>query len=206
MNIKIFMEKLKSISPNNPHRIPRTVPLFKQYSHHLAEHLHHSYATPLSYKDQLVTLEQAQTVALIRQIIKNMNLIIRLTDKGNNFYIGLASEFEKKVEKFFSDTNAFVELSYNPFNEALASVIELLDKLQSKKLILQWQHKKWCLVERKLNCHIYILILKHIRYFACILLLLNSFEFLFFVSFRKIYQFDPLKTLCVHRPEIFPSS
>jgi hypothetical protein len=125
-----------------PHRIPRTVPMFKQYSNHLDEHLHHSYATPLSYKDQLLTLEQAQTVTLIRQIIKNMNLIIRLTDKGNNFYIGLASEFEKKVEKFFSDTNAFVELSSNPFNELLDDVTQLLDKLQSKKLILQWQFKK----------------------------------------------------------------
>ena len=116
--------------------------MFKQYSHHLDEHLHHSYATPLSYKDQLVTLEQAQTVTLIRQIIKNMDLVIRLTDKGNNFYIGLASEFEKKVEKFFSDTNAFVELSYNPFNQVLDSVTQLLDTLQSKKLILQWQFKK----------------------------------------------------------------
>jgi hypothetical protein len=71
-----------------------------------------------------------------------MNLVIRVTDKGSNFYIGSVSEFEKKVEKFFSDTNAFVELSYNPFNEILDSVIDLLDKLQSKKLILQWQFKK----------------------------------------------------------------
>ena len=116
--------------------------MFKKYSHDLREHLHHSYAIPLSYKDQLITLEQAQHVTSIRQIIKNMNLVIRLTDKGNNFYIGLASEFEKKVEKFFSDTNAFVELSSNPFHDALDSVIQLLDKLQSKKLILQWQHKK----------------------------------------------------------------
>jgi hypothetical protein len=116
--------------------------MFKQYSHQLDEHLHHSYATPLSYKDQLVTLEQAQNVALIRQIIKNMNLVIRVTDKGGNFYIGSASEFEKKVEKFFSDTNAFVELSYNPFNEILDNVIQLLEKLQSKKLILQWQFEK----------------------------------------------------------------
>jgi hypothetical protein len=116
--------------------------MFKQYSHQLDEHLHHSYAASLSYKDQLVTLEQAQNVALIRQIIKNMNLVIRVTDKGGNFYIGSVIEFEKKVEKFFSDTNAFIELSYNPFNEILDNVIQLLEKLESKKLILQWQFKK----------------------------------------------------------------
>jgi len=115
--------------------------MFKQYSYHLAEHLHHSYATPLSYKDQLVTLEQAQTVTLIRQIIKNMNLIIHLTDKDNNVYIGSASEFEKKVEKFFSDINASVELPYNPFNEVFDGVTRLLNTLQTKKLILQWQLK-----------------------------------------------------------------
>jgi hypothetical protein len=134
---KDFYGKVEKHLTDYPHRIPRTKPIFQQYSNHLFQQLSHSYATPLSYKDQLVTLEQAHTVALIRQIIKNMNLIIRLTDKGNNFYIGLASEFEKKVEKFFSDTSAFVELSYNPFNEVLDSVTQLLDKLQSKKLILQ---------------------------------------------------------------------
>ena len=62
-----------------------------------------------------------------------MDLIIRVTDKGHNFYIGSANEIEKKREKFFQDTNAFEELSHNPFNEILDRVIELLNKLQSKK-------------------------------------------------------------------------
>ena len=157
-------EKVEKHLIKPPHRIPHTVPIFKQYSHRLNEHLHHSYATPFSYKDQLITLEQAQNVTLIRQIIKNMNLIIRLTDKGNNFYIGLASEFEKKVEKFFLDTNAFVELSYNPFNEVLDSVIQLLDQLQSKNLFYNGNTQKRCPTEKKLNYHIYISIQKHTRY------------------------------------------
>ena len=139
---KDIYKKVENHLIENPHRIPRTTPIFKQYSHQLLDYLNHSYFTPLSYKDQLQTQEQAQIVASIRKIIKNMNLIIRVTDKGNNFYIGSASEFEKKVEKFFSDTNAFIELSDNPFNEILDKVIQLLDKLQSKKLILQWQYKK----------------------------------------------------------------
>ncbi|CAF4939016.1 unnamed protein product, partial [Rotaria socialis] len=78
-----------------------------------------SYLTPLSYKDQLKSLERAQILGSIRRTIKNMNLIIRVTDKGNNFYIGSAGEFEEKAENFFSDTNAFIELSSNPFNEIL---------------------------------------------------------------------------------------
>jgi hypothetical protein len=75
--------------------MPRTILIFKQYSDHLLDYLNHSYFTPLSYKDQLQTLEQVQIVESIREIIKNMDLIIRLTDKGNHFYIGLASELEK---------------------------------------------------------------------------------------------------------------
>ena len=35
-----------------------------------------------------------------------------------------------------------VELSDNPFDEIFDKVVQLLDKLQSKKLILQWQFKK----------------------------------------------------------------
>ena len=65
-----------------------------------------------------------------------------MTDKGHNFYIGSNIAFEKKVQKFFSDTNAFIELSHNPFNEILDKVIELLNKLASKKLIFQWQCKE----------------------------------------------------------------
>ncbi|CAF1550666.1 unnamed protein product [Didymodactylos carnosus] len=79
------------------------------------------------------TIEQAHVVKSIREIIKNMNLVIRLTDKGHNFYIRLASEFEKKVENSFRDTHAFIELSYNPFNEIFDKVIQLLNKPQSNK-------------------------------------------------------------------------
>ncbi|CAF4269268.1 unnamed protein product, partial [Rotaria magnacalcarata] len=107
-----------------PHRIPRNNAIFKQYSDHLLDYLNQSYFTPLSYKDQLISLRQAQILGSIRQIIQNKNLIIRVTDKGNNFYIGSAGQFEQKAENFFSDTNAFIELSYNPFNEILDKVIQ----------------------------------------------------------------------------------
>jgi hypothetical protein len=134
--------KVKNHLIEHPHRMRKENQLFTQYSDHLLDYLNHAYATPLSYKDQLDTLEQAQIIGSIRQIITNMNLIIRLTDKGHNFYIGLASEFEEKVEKFFQDTNAFIELSENPFNEILDKVIQLLEKLQSNKRILKWQFKE----------------------------------------------------------------
>ena len=73
-----------------PHCIPRTTPIFKQYSDQLLDYLNQCYSTPLSYKDQLQTLEQANVLGSIRQIIKNLDLIIRITDKGHNLYLGSA--------------------------------------------------------------------------------------------------------------------
>ncbi|CAF4518281.1 unnamed protein product [Rotaria socialis] len=72
-----------------------------------------------TYSDDLLTLEQAKTALSIQRKIKKSNLILRVTDKGHNFYIGSAIEFDKKVQKFFQDTNAFVVLKENPFNEIL---------------------------------------------------------------------------------------
>ncbi|CAF4862792.1 unnamed protein product, partial [Rotaria socialis] len=92
--------------------------------------------------DQYKSHEQAQILGSIRRIIQNMNLVIRVTDKGNNFYIGSVGEFEQKAQKFFSDTNAFIELSYNPFNEILDKVIQLLNTLRGKDLIRKWQYEQ----------------------------------------------------------------
>jgi hypothetical protein len=153
---KEFYTKIQNHLVEYPHCISRTKPIFDQYSAHLLDYFNHCYFTPLSYKGQLQTLEQAQTVASIRQIIKNMGLIIRLTDKGHNFYIGLAGEFEKKVENFFSDTNAFIALADNSFDEIFDKVVQLLDKLQSKKLILQWQFIKMMPKREKVElAHLY---------------------------------------------------
>ena len=87
--------------------------------------------------------QQAQTVASIRKKIKHHDLVLRLTDKGHNFYIGSAIEFEKKAQKFFADTNAFVELNANPFDDVMSKVIQLnlLNSLHSKKLIFKWQYE-----------------------------------------------------------------
>ena len=122
--------------------VPRTQPIFQQYSNQVLNYLRHSYFTPLLYKDHLQAQEQAKIVTSIRKKTKQHNLIIRVTDKGNNFYIGSAIEFEKKAQQFFSDTNAFMELTTNPFNEILDKVIQLLKHLHSKKYILKWQYEK----------------------------------------------------------------
>ncbi|CAF1666202.1 unnamed protein product [Rotaria magnacalcarata] len=135
-----------------PHRIPRNNAIFKQYSDHLLDYLDQSYFTPISYRDQLISREQAHILGSIRRTIEKRNLIIRVTDKGNNFYIGSAVEFEKNAENFFSDTNAFIELSSNPFNEILDEVIQLLNALRGKDLIRKWQYEE--MMPDRTNCEL----------------------------------------------------
>ncbi|CAF1572474.1 unnamed protein product, partial [Adineta steineri] len=86
-------KKVKSHLVNKPHCVPKNHPIFTEYSNHLLDYLNQCYSTPLPYKVQLQTREQAQIARSIRQIIKNMDLIIRITDKGHNFYIGSSIEF-----------------------------------------------------------------------------------------------------------------
>ncbi|CAF3766206.1 unnamed protein product [Rotaria socialis] len=139
---KDIYSKVETHLTGYPHHIPRNNPIFKKYSDHLLDYFNHTYFTPLSCKDQLISREQAQILGSIRRIIQNMNLVIRVTDKGINFYIGSAIEFEKKAQKFFSDTNAFIELSSNPFNEILDKVTQLLNALRGKDLIRKWQYEQ----------------------------------------------------------------
>ena len=122
--------------------IPMTASIFKQYSKQLLNNIHNSYFTPIPYKDHIQANEQAKIVASIEKKIKQFNLIIRVTDKSNNFYIGSSTEFQKKEQKYFSDTNAYIQLHANPFKETLDRVIQLLNHLRSKKHILKWQYEE----------------------------------------------------------------
>ncbi|CAF2263272.1 unnamed protein product, partial [Rotaria magnacalcarata] len=149
---KDIYSKVENHLTGYPHRIQRNNAIFKQYSDHLLDYLNQSYFTPLSYRDQLISLRQAQILVSIRQIIQNKNLIIRVTDKGNNFYIGSAGEFEEKAENFFSDRNAFIELSSNPFNEILNKLIQLLNTLRGKDLIRKWQYEQ--MMPDRTNCEL----------------------------------------------------
>ena len=136
--------------------IPREQQIFQEYSNQLLQYLDHSYFTPLPYKDQIQAVQQANIVASIRRKIHQYNLVIRLTDKSNNFYIGSAIEFEKKIQNYFNETNAYMELSDNPFNEIINKVIQLLNHLRSKKFILKWQYDQMMPDQKKVElAHLY---------------------------------------------------
>ena len=113
------------------------------HPHTLTPHPHphpHPHFTPLPYQDHIQAREQAQTTSAIRRDSKQHKLIVRVTDKSKNFYVGSAVAYDRKVQNYFTNTDAFRELTANPLNEILNKVIQLLDQLQSKKYIWKWQH------------------------------------------------------------------
>ncbi|CAF1627964.1 unnamed protein product [Adineta ricciae] len=122
-------------------RMPKTARILKQYSDHLDDYFNQSYFAPICYKDQIQAQEQAYTAKSIRNKIQKHKLILRVTDKSNNFYIGSKTEYEKKTVNYFSDTNAFIELRENPFNEIMIEVTNLLKTSAKDKIICQWQER-----------------------------------------------------------------
>lgn len=97
---------------------------------------------PQLYRDQLRAQKQAKLFASIRQTIQQKQLVLRLNDKGNNFYLGSTNDFEVKVQKYFPDTNAFQELLSNPFRANLDHVCTLLNQLHREKRILAKHYTK----------------------------------------------------------------
>ena len=130
------------------HKMQATHPNLKKYSDQLRNYLNHQYFSPLPYKDQIEAVKYAQITSSIREIIQKNKLIIRETDKGNNFYIGSAAVFEEKAQQFFKDTEAFKELTRNPLKENLNKVWNFLHKLAKDRLILQ-KHCMKMLPDRK---------------------------------------------------------
>ena len=132
---KDIFDKIQAYLMAPPYPIPRNNPLFKQFSERLLTYLKQSYSTPQPYKDQLQAQHQARIFSSILKLVQSKQLILRQTDKGNNFYLGAATDYEEKVQKFFTETDAFQELSSNPFKENLQEVCDLLDRLLKDKEI-----------------------------------------------------------------------
>ncbi|CAF4330408.1 unnamed protein product, partial [Rotaria magnacalcarata] len=98
---KSIYDKVRS-HLNEHYFVPMTATILKQYSNQLLHDLNLSYFSPLSYSDQTLALKQAKNVVSIQRKIKKYHLILRVTDKGYNFYIGTEKEFDKKAQNFFS--------------------------------------------------------------------------------------------------------
>ena len=148
--------KIKKQLVNYPPYIPSENKIFEIYSNELLTYLQQAYFTSLSFKDHIQAKEQANIFASIRKKLQQHHLTLRLTDKSNHFYIGLTSEFKKKELAYLNETNAYIQLNTNPFDEVLNKVIQLLNQLRSKKFILKWQYDQMMPDVKKIElAHLY---------------------------------------------------
>lgn len=138
---QIFNQVQKHLS-DKPHFVPKTNSIFKRYSSHLLDYLNESFSAHVPYKDQILAFEQKARAQSIRKKIQQKQLILRVVDKGNTFYIGSSKPFDIKVQKYFTETNAFIQLNENPLQEILNRVVRTLKTMRSKSLISQKQLEK----------------------------------------------------------------
>lgn len=97
---------------------------------------------PLTTQDRLRARTDLELVKSIRRKLKNANLVLQVTDKSGVFYIGRASDFNRKALEYRTRTEAYTELPSNPLKEVYHKVVQLLNDLHSKKVIRAWQYKK----------------------------------------------------------------
>lgn len=117
------------------YNIKSEYPVMKDLSVQLKNQLHSLYAASLSSRDVLRARDDFRIMRSIQRKLKRQNLIIRMTDKSNIFYIGRAIDFEKKVQAYREKTNAYQELTSNPLEAILIKVTRLLNVLRAKNLI-----------------------------------------------------------------------
>ena len=113
----------------------------------------------------------------------------------------MASEFEKKAQKYFNDTNAFTKLRGNLFNETLNQVIQLLNYLRSKNYILNWQYEEM-MPDRKTAELAYLCFnpkTHKVLWTSLIIIELSSRS----IQFRMVYQCDLLKIRFMLQQQIF---
>ena len=95
-----------------------------------------------SKKLQLRTQREYKTVQSIRRLLRQRSdIVIRRTDKSKVFYIGKASDFERKAQEYMLKTEAYQEIESGrcPLADNLRAVQTLLDYFVEKKTLTKKQ-------------------------------------------------------------------
>jgi hypothetical protein len=124
------------------HQMPPKSLAIQQLSNHLQTLLYKRYHTSLSYLDIYRTRRDQKLMLSIKRKLKDGNHILRVTYKSGVFHIGQKVDYDRKVERYQKQTGAYIELSSNPLMNTFYKVVRLLNDLNTKKHIREWQYKK----------------------------------------------------------------
>lgn len=96
----------------------------------------------LSRKLELRSQREYKTVQSIRRLLRQRpDIVIRRTDKSKVFYIGKASDFERKAQEYMLKTEAYQEIESGrcPLVDNTRAVQTLLDYFVEKKTLTKKQ-------------------------------------------------------------------
>ena len=117
-------KKLQLIEIKREHvNIPFGTLIFKQYSVNLLNYFQRCYFTPLSMQRPNSKSSTSTDCSIYSK---------------NNFKKESHYSSNRQGQQFLSEANAFIQLSYNRFNDILNRVIQLLNNLRTKKLIFHF--------------------------------------------------------------------
>lgn len=122
--------------------IPLTAPVFNLYSNQLRRKLSEYYLKPLPWIDQRRAQREWKWIRSIRRKLEKHRLILRQTDKSGVFHIGRRQEYRQKAKRYYEETQAYEELTENPFESTLSAVVHLLNHLRSTNQIKEKQCKE----------------------------------------------------------------
>lgn len=117
------------------YRISLTDQRTKQAFQELKSIIHNVQSTQLPKRLQKRTKYQYKIVQSIQKLLQHRpDVVIRRTDKSKVFYIGRASDFERKAEEYMLKTEAYQEITSGrcPLADVLRSVHHLLENLVRK--------------------------------------------------------------------------
>jgi hypothetical protein len=177
-----IMHKLKrslSTMNDNKQRIPRTAPLFRLYATRLKEHFTFCYMTSMPFIDLLRARQELKIVQSIRRKLIKYKLILRTTDKSRVPHIGRAIDYQRKAIEYRTKTGAYIELTFNPFNDILYKVTRSLHELASTGKITQSQKEKMMPVRNETElAYMYIIPKPHKVIFFFVLYMNDYLSFL----------------------------
>ena len=139
--LKDIKDKVKEQLTKYCRRIPPK-PMIDRFTELLEERLRLRFMAPLSFIDQMRAQREYKLVKSIRRKVRKEKLILRVCDKGGGFYLMTKSEYERKASEYRQETNAYEEISYNPLEELITNVTNVLNHLRDTQQITLYLYKR----------------------------------------------------------------
>lgn len=138
-----FISKHKQLST----QMPRTLSIHQQYSERLQSYLLERFIKPLPLLDQIRARRELKLMKSIRRKLFINHLILRQTDKSGVLHIGHRKDYNRKAKQYRQDTQAYEQLTTNPYDDVFMKVVKFINQLRIDNKIKE-KHKSEMMPKR----------------------------------------------------------